>query len=118
MRGAICSADEGRWALQGLLRAVFNAIWVDSLNMNDPATAAQALTRAGFDAQALVALATDQGTKNALKAATQVAVDRGIFRCPDFLRRRSDVLGAGPDGFRKGSVAVNNTANRQQSQVI
>jgi 2-hydroxychromene-2-carboxylate isomerase len=63
---------------------VFNAIWVDSLNMNDPATAAQALTRAGFDAQALVALANDQATKDALKAATQAAVERGVFGAPTF----------------------------------
>jgi 2-hydroxychromene-2-carboxylate isomerase len=63
---------------------VFNAIWVDSLNMNDPATAALALTRAGFDAQALVALANHQATKDVLKAATQAAVERGVFGAPTF----------------------------------
>lgn len=52
--------------------------------MNDPATAAQALTRARFDAQALVALTSEQATKDALKAVTQEAVDRGVFGAPTF----------------------------------
>ena len=64
--------------------SVFKAIWVDSLNMNDPATVAETLTRAGFDAQALVALASEQTTKDALKAATQTAVERGVFGAPTF----------------------------------
>jgi 2-hydroxychromene-2-carboxylate isomerase len=52
--------------------------------MNDPATVAETLTRAGFDAQALVALASEQTTKDALKAATQTAVERGVFGAPTF----------------------------------
>ena len=63
---------------------MFNAIWAESLNMNDPATAAAALTRAGFDAPALVALAIEQATKDALKLATQSAVERGVFGAPTF----------------------------------
>ncbi len=52
--------------------------------MNDPATAAEALRKAGFDAQALVALASEQTTKDVLKAATQEAIDRGVFGAPTF----------------------------------
>ncbi len=84
MRGAIALQMKGDARFMEYCRAVFKAIWVDSLNMNDPATAAQALTRAGFDAQALVALASEQATKDALKAATQAAVDRGVFGAPTF----------------------------------
>ena len=84
MRGAIALQMKGDLRFMDYCRAVFNAIWIDSLNMNDPATAANALGRAGFDAQALVALASEQTTKDALKAATQEAVDRGVFGAPTF----------------------------------
>jgi len=84
MRGAIVLQRKGDPRFEDYCDAMFKAIWADSLNMNDPATAAQALTRAGFDAQALVALASEQTTKDALKAATQEAVDRGVFGAPTF----------------------------------
>ena len=84
MRGAIALQRKGDARFMDYCRAVFNAIWVDSLNMNDPAKAAEALRKAGFDAQALVALASEQTTKDALKAATQEAIDRGVFGAPTF----------------------------------
>ena len=84
MRGAIALQTKGDARFMDYCKTVFNAIWVESLNMNDPATAAKALSKAGFDAQALVALAGEQTTKDALKAATQTAVDRGVFGAPTF----------------------------------
>ena len=62
--------------------AVFQAIWVDGMNMNDPATVATVLQAAGFDAAELVALANAQATKDQLKATTQEAVTRGVFGAP------------------------------------
>jgi len=84
MRGAIVLQMKGDPRFRDYCNAMFNAIWVESLNMNDPATAAEALRKAGFDAQALVAAASEQATKDALKAATQKAVDRGVFGAPTF----------------------------------
>jgi len=84
MRGAIVLQMKGDPRFRDYCNAMFKAIWADSLNMNDPATAADAVRRAGFDAQALVALASEQTTKDALKAATQEAVDRGVFGAPTF----------------------------------
>src|SRR4249920_2689249 len=84
MRGAIALQMSGDASLMDYCHAVFKAIWVDSLNMNDPTTVAEALRRAGFDAQVLVALASEQTTKDALKAATQTAVERGVFGAPTF----------------------------------
>jgi 2-hydroxychromene-2-carboxylate isomerase len=84
MRGAIVLQMKGDPRFRDYCNAMFNAIWVDSLNMNDPATAADALRKAGFDPQALVASASEQTTKDALKAATQKAVDRGVFGAPTF----------------------------------
>lgn len=68
--------------LQDLLRAVFKALWVDSLNLNDPALAARTLAEAGFDPQAMQALAADPEVKGALKASTDEAVALGVFGAP------------------------------------
>ena len=64
--------------------AVFQAIWVDSLNLNDPAIVAEVLTRAGFDPVELLAMANAQATKDQLKAVTMRAVERGVFGAPTF----------------------------------
>jgi 2-hydroxychromene-2-carboxylate isomerase len=64
--------------------AVFRAIWVEGRNMNDPATVADVLQRAGFDAEKLLALASDPGVKDQLKVVTQGAVARGVFGAPTF----------------------------------
>jgi 2-hydroxychromene-2-carboxylate isomerase len=70
--------------MQTFMDAVFNAIWVDSRNLNDPITVAQVLTDAGFDAATLLAMANDQATKDQLKAVTMKAVERGVFGAPTF----------------------------------
>jgi 2-hydroxychromene-2-carboxylate isomerase len=70
--------------MQNFMDVVFQAIWVDSLNMNDPVTVGQVLTDAGFDAVALLAMANDQATKDQLKAVTTKAVERGVFGAPSF----------------------------------
>ena len=64
--------------------AMFRAIWVDQQNMNDPATVGAVLARAGFDPAGMLAIASDPAVKDALKALTQAAVDRGIFGAPTF----------------------------------
>jgi 2-hydroxychromene-2-carboxylate isomerase len=62
--------------------AVVRAIWVDGLNMNDPATVDPVLRHAGFDPEKLLALASDPAIKDQLKVATQEAVARGVFGAP------------------------------------
>ena len=64
--------------------AVFQAIWVDSLNLNDPAIVAEVLTQAGLDPVELLAMANEQATKDQLKAVTMRAVERGVFGAPTF----------------------------------
>lgn len=70
--------------MQTFMDAVYQAIWVDSRNLNDPATVGQMLTAAGFDAAVLLAMANDQATKDQLKAVTMKAVERGVFGAPTF----------------------------------
>lgn len=64
--------------------AVYRAIWVDGGNMNDPQEVGRVLQDAGFDPQALLELTQDAQVKDQLKAATQRAVDRGVFGAPTF----------------------------------
>ena len=84
MRGATGLQQQQPEQFSAYCSAVFQAIWVHALNMNDPATVGAALHKAGFDPQKLMALANDQATKDALKASTTEAVSRGVFGAPTF----------------------------------
>ena len=84
MRGAVGLQQQDAARFKVYCSAMFKAIWVDSLNMNDSATVGTALHHAGFDPQALLALANEPVTKDALKSTTQEAVDRGVFGAPTF----------------------------------
>ena len=61
---------------------LFDAMWKGRKNMGDPAVLAEVLTKAGFDAPALIALAETPAAKDALKANTEAAVARGVFGAP------------------------------------
>lgn len=68
--------------LQDLLRGVFKAMWIDALNLNEPELTARTLSEAGFEPQAMQALAADPLVKAALKAVTDEAVELGVFGAP------------------------------------
>jgi 2-hydroxychromene-2-carboxylate isomerase len=68
--------------LDAMLTALFNALWVNGVNLNDPMAVAQTLARAGFDPAEIQALASDPEVKGALKASTEEAVRRGVFGAP------------------------------------
>lgn len=84
MRGAtgLQMRDPARMVPYG--DAVYRAIWVDGQNMNDPAVVGEVLQRAGFDPQALLALAGEPEVKERLKTVTQEAIARGVFGAPTF----------------------------------
>lgn len=84
MRGALGLQMREPARMVPYVDAVVRAIWVEGRNMNDPATVAGVLQAAGFDAQQLLALASDPAVKDALKAVTQEAVSRGVFGAPTF----------------------------------
>ena len=84
MRGAVGLQLGNDPRFMAYCDGIFKAIWVDALNMNDPAVVAAALTKAGFDPQAILALTNEQRTKDALKAATIEAVEKGVFGAPSF----------------------------------
>jgi 2-hydroxychromene-2-carboxylate isomerase len=68
--------------LQDLLAAVFKAMWIDALDLNQPALTAKTLADAGFSPEAVQALAADPEVKAVLKATTDEAVARGVFGAP------------------------------------
>jgi 2-hydroxychromene-2-carboxylate isomerase len=82
MRGAAGVQLRMPARLQDYLRAVFGVIWVDGLNMNDPAVVAKALQAAGFELAEFMALVGDADVKAALRATTDEAVARGAFGAP------------------------------------
>ena len=84
MRGAVGLLAQDPSRFMAYCSAMFDAIWVASLNMNDPGVVGRALQTAGFDPQALLTLANEPNTKEALKTATQEAVTRGAFGAPTF----------------------------------
>ena len=84
MRGAVGLQLQDEARMRPYLDAVFRAIWVEGRDMNDAAVVAQVLRAAGFDPEALLALAADPAVKERLKAITAEAVERGVFGAPTF----------------------------------
>ena len=82
MRGATGAQLRAPERLDAYLRGVFEAMWVEGLNLNDPAIAAQALVAAGFDAAEVMGWVGDAEVKAALRATTEEAVARGVFGAP------------------------------------
>jgi len=82
MRGAVAMQREGR--LLPYSDAIFKAMWVDGLNLNDPQVIGGVLHNAGFDPQALLSAANDEAVKQQLKSETEAAVARGVFGAPVF----------------------------------
>jgi len=82
MRMAVAAQRDGVFATYH--PAVFKAMWVDGVDMGDPAELARVLTAAGLDAAALAAAAGEEEVKAGLKAATEEAARRGAFGAPTF----------------------------------
>jgi 2-hydroxychromene-2-carboxylate isomerase len=68
--------------LDNYLSAVFQALWVKSLNLNDAALVARTLESGGFDPAQMEQWVSDPEIKAALKANTDEALQRGVFGAP------------------------------------
>ena len=108
LRAAFAAEKAGK--LVPYTHAMFRAYWAEGRDISDPAVVADVATRAGLDGAALVAEAP--AYKDALKAQTQEAVDRGSFGAPTFFVGRGDVRrqrparlrGRGPGGRRRADA--------------
>jgi 2-hydroxychromene-2-carboxylate isomerase len=83
MRGAVAAQVLG--VFEPYVEAVYRAMWVDGLKMDDPAVIRQALEAAGLPAERLIALMGDADVKARLIANTEAAVANGVFGSPSFL---------------------------------
>jgi 2-hydroxychromene-2-carboxylate isomerase len=83
MRGAVAAEKLG--VFQRYVDAVYRAMWVDGLKMDDPAVVKSTLEAAGLPADQLLALTQDADVKATLLKNTEDAVEHGVFGSPSFL---------------------------------
>lgn len=89
------------------LTTIYEAMWVDGLNLGDTAVLMTLLAQAGFDPREVSALIQDPEIKNKLRADTDVAIGRGIFGLPvmfvdDEMHFGQDRLDFVEEALRKG----------------
>lgn len=65
-------------------QTVYSAFWEQEKNLGDVEIAGAVLSAAGLDARALLEATRDPKIKEALKATTEEAVERGAFGAPTF----------------------------------
>ena len=82
MRGACAYQLRAPDQFETYVKAMFEALWTRQRNLADPAVLAEVLTEAGLDAQAFTAWVAEDEVKAALKAATEEAIQRGVFGAP------------------------------------
>jgi 2-hydroxychromene-2-carboxylate isomerase len=83
MRGAVAAQPLG--VFEAYVDAVYRAMWVAGLKMDDPATIRQAFEDAGLPADRLIELMGDPAVKAKLIENTEAAVANGAFGSPSFL---------------------------------
>jgi len=83
MRGAVAARQLG--VFEAYVDAVYRAMWVQGLKMDDPAVIKQAFEAAGLPADQLIALMGDPAVKAKLIENTEAAVANGVFGSPSFL---------------------------------
>ena len=64
---------------------IFESIWKDGLNMNDPIVINKVLKNIDLNPEKFLAKATNQKVKDRLKVLTENALEKGIFGAPTFL---------------------------------
>jgi 2-hydroxychromene-2-carboxylate isomerase len=80
MRGAAAAQIDG--IFERYHPAIYKAMWVDGINLNDIGEVAKVLSAAGLDAAKIGNRIQDQDVKDRLKATTDEAVARGVFGAP------------------------------------
>lgn len=82
MRGSFWAQREG--IFEPYNKAMFQAMWVDGVNLNEPEEISRVVSEAGLDAAAMGAAIQEPEIKSELIEATKQATDRGVFGAPTF----------------------------------
>lgn len=82
MRGVMGTQLRAPERFEGLLAVLFKGLFAQQHNLSDVAVLDATLAEGGFDPHAFHALAADDEIKAALRQATEVAVQRGVFGAP------------------------------------
>ena len=83
MRGVIIAEEDN--LEKNYIEKIFNSIWRDGLNMNDPTIINKVLKNIDLNPEIFLAKATDQKIKDKLKKLTDDALKKGIFGAPTFI---------------------------------
>ncbi len=67
------------------IEKIFNAIWRDGLNMNDPTVINKVHKNMDLNPETFLAKATDQKIKDKLRKLTDDSLKKGIFGAPTFM---------------------------------
>jgi len=82
MRGAVGVQLRLPQRFPAYVEALYRGMWVDGLDLGNPAVLGATLAKAGFDPQEILALCGDPAVKEQLKSETEAAIKRGLFGVP------------------------------------
>ena len=83
MRGAMWAQNTG--VLESYNKAMYEATWVNGLNMSEPDVSASVMNEADLDAAAMLQAVADDSIKKQLIEATGDAVEQGVFGAPTMI---------------------------------
>ena len=83
MRGFIIAEEDNFEKIY--TEKIFNAIWKDGLNMNDPIVINKVLKNIDLNPETFLTKAADEKIKDRLRKLTDDALKKGVFGAPTFL---------------------------------
>ena len=86
----LASVELGHEDRVRLIDALFDATWAGGPGIHEAGVVAGVLREAGFEAEPLLAAASNPETKQRLLAATREAISKGVFGVPTFIAEHRD----------------------------
>ena len=83
MRGALYAKKIG--VINAYNKSIFNAMWIDNVNLNDPKNIAYILSKNDLNSKEFMEAAENLEIKTELKKVTAEAVEKGLFGVPSFI---------------------------------
>ena len=106
MRGAIGVQKRQPERFAAYVETLYHGMWVDGLDLGNPAVLGATLAKAGFEPQALLALIGDAEVKELLKSETAAAVQRGLFGVPTMFVGKAMYFGQDRLDFVREALAA------------